>query len=778
MTKKQSHQKSHQIRVWVAAGPLKHGSGQLRRLKLWTAASLLGAAAVVVSGSWFALRLILNPAAMGGLSWLLPWNGVPLQPPLTFEAIATDLAKSGYQPGPPLYLSASTELSPNPGVRDWLLPVLEPQRSCGVVGPCQPIVELRVYRPLAKQPPDRQTYELIDRLKIVGPEEWAVLAPLAKVNAAPQGSTRSLPLTVLRLMDGDAPLPGVWLQLSGEWQQGSRIYYGQLLRYDPMHRRLQLVHSWTSPVGYPHWQQVTGTPAAELVIQQTLGLEPHFEVLQIQAPRGGIRSLEVEAIRLTQPALDHPVYTQALRLARHGLWSPALQQLQTLKSQLPGQWSTAAQAQLDLIALHADVTRTQAERDWASPTQQILAQIIDGRWTVALSLLKTAHRSGYDVQNLLSTNADRFWQRIEAALQVNPRQSDLQQWGALVLAVRQNRQHAIDWWQRQPMSSGPKPSIHTLLALLDPFDAMPPMAKSPAAPPAAVSVVAEETAAVMQPVTPVAAPVARIIGTAEVLSEITADWQTPNTAPLSLPAGHRWYGIEVLEFHDGEQWRQSLDLGDATGAALWQALGLGNAQLQLISGAGTTQPQTLEATIKAVQLQSGRLWLLAAASPLPSTDQTPLLALTSATVPWLYSTALTLTDVAQQNSNWASLVSPVWRELQSAQLVMAAGAKSLPTLEQVSHWTLQPLDLVADPSPEIIWTIPQSGRLATEAHVNSFLTVITSNQGAVLYSSLWDEAQSSVIGVVARHGDSPALILATAAGYRINHWSSQDQRFH
>ena len=41
--------------------------------------------------------------------------------------------------------------------------------------------------------------------------------------------------------------------------------------------------SWTSPNGQlPKWQQVTGGGAKELVIDQTVGLEPHLQRLPSQ----------------------------------------------------------------------------------------------------------------------------------------------------------------------------------------------------------------------------------------------------------------------------------------------------------------------------------------------------------------------------------------------------------------------------------------------------------------------------------------------------------------
>ena len=45
---------------------------------------------------------------------------------------------------------------------------------------------------------------------------------------------------------------------------------------------------------------------------------------------------------------------------------------------------------MDVIRLHSQLTKTQAEKNWASPSQQVLADLIDGRWEKALQVFEAS----------------------------------------------------------------------------------------------------------------------------------------------------------------------------------------------------------------------------------------------------------------------------------------------------------------------------------------------------------------------------------------------------
>jgi hypothetical protein len=87
-----------------------------------------------------------------------------------------------------------------------------------------------------------------------------------------QGENINLPLTEIKAFE-DSPLsPGFWFYLRGEYKQGdNQITYAQIVHYNPKIRNLQEVLYWKNPNGQlPKWQQVTGSDAKELVIEQQI----------------------------------------------------------------------------------------------------------------------------------------------------------------------------------------------------------------------------------------------------------------------------------------------------------------------------------------------------------------------------------------------------------------------------------------------------------------------------------------------------------------------------
>lgn len=442
------------VRVLVSQQPLLTQQRSLQQSGLpWAAA--IATIFLLTGGSWFAARLIVNPGSW--LRGILPeWNqGATLQ---TLAGIRAEAAKAGESVGQAIALANG----------EVLLPILAPQPHCQS---CTQIVELRVYQLSA------QAYELVDRLSIAGIEELMAIAPLTHSRVTSAGSSRKLPLTHITVME-NPPDVGIWLCLSGEWQRGStQTLYGQILRYDSQRDRLQAMLSWTSPAAeLPRWQQITGSATPELLINQSIGLEPQFQVYQARSPNAPGKLVQLEAIGLTESVLEDSTYEHGLLLARNGLWSMALNSFQRVKAARSANWSASAQAQLDLIALHAEQTQQQADRDWASPTQQITALLIDGRWAAAFDRLKAAHADGYDIKSLLVDNADLFGQRIDAVLRVDSGQLEVQRWGTLLQAAQHDRPTAIAWLKQTLKQTQPRLSAQQtqqVLALLD-FADVPP----------------------------------------------------------------------------------------------------------------------------------------------------------------------------------------------------------------------------------------------------------------------------------------------------------------
>ncbi len=431
------------------------------RKSFWLAVTLLVLTTSVLVGSgWLAVTLIVNPQS---LSWVNRWvpNWVPalvtgVKPPQTLEEIQTEIRKSERIPGETLSLGKNKSFLDNKTtVSDLLLPVWKRQSVCQ--NDCDQIVEVRLYQsvPAAQRSPNNLVrFQLIDQLAIDGPEESFVISPLVDAHSANQGSSRSLPLTSLTLFDGTVPNQGIWLNLSGQLNRADyAIAYGEILHYNPARLYLSTMLEWCSTTGeQPRWQQVTGGGLPEIVVNQTVGMEPRFKMYQVQ-PRSFVPNpIQLEPVLLMDSALNDQIYKKGLLLARQGLWSIGWQWMASVKRSRKS-WPASAQAQMDLVRLHAQATQDQAEKSWASPNQQVLVNLIDGRWARALQVFNASPENSLETDALLKSDFGQLRDRVDAALQVNPAQLDVKTWGALLIAAQSGKAKAIAWLKKQPRTT-------------------------------------------------------------------------------------------------------------------------------------------------------------------------------------------------------------------------------------------------------------------------------------------------------------------------------------
>lgn len=749
---------------------------------------------------WLALRLIINPGAIGWLSVFIPeWNVTSLvEAPQTLADIRTEAEAANLRLGTPIYFSTYPGFTQESlGFRDILLPFYRDQAACkggstsnapATDQTCQRLFELRVYRPspvkkgwIVKAP----GFVEVDRLIIKEPEEMVAIARLTEAKIAEQGSTRKLPLSQITPIPGNAPLMGAWFHLSGIWQRGrSQVIYGQVIRYDPLHHRLQSLLSWTTLADkLPHWQQVSGDNAAELVVNQTIGLEPHFQVYQWQALPSPGRPIQVKEISLTESALRDRSYQNGLLLARNGLWSPGLELLkQSKKTNL--QWSSTAQAQLDVVTLHAKITQAQAARDWASLKQQVMALLIDGQWAKAFKLLRSAHENGMDIAELVTDPSERLWQRVEVAMRVNAKLVDLQNIGVLLLAVRQDQTTAIDWLRQQLKGQSNRDALsrqtQQVLALLKP-DATIAEAEIPV--PAASA-------------SPVADHPSKLIGIATPVADFNAqDWLQPDRTSLStLNSSQRWYDLRVSQFYDGKQWQQApfQDLSGGTDSnqtarSLWQLLGFNDSTaVELLTWNAENQLITLPATVQAVtgrvqDLAGGELHLLVAASTAPPVAPV-LLAMTQSSLTWLEpERTVTLAELSRE-AEWAPAL---WQALQQTHLALPVSVVDVATMQQeLGNWSLQLMELTGDHIPEVVLVlqVPKSASAtevasSTTSQLQSLQTLIISQQGHVLYQD--GQAGNGQLQAIVNldAATPPILIVKNAQGYDLKQWSASSQQF-
>lgn len=466
---------------------------------------LLGGSTLLAGGGWFSYKLILDPDVGIWLNQFLPaWTQIPLQ---RHEAIKTlnevrvSLEEQGLTIGESLSLprsdsqAASSSLFENnrylnlikpfllPADKlvqyspDLLVPVVKKRESsqaypCSSV--CQEIVELRVYKAVQmpyQRPGSEQYYRLVHQLDANGPAESFVLTSLISNRTNQQGSNKPVPLTRIRQFSGNVPSFGVWFSLNGERIIGSKkVPYGKVIHYNPAYYYLSTMLEWKSSAGQqPIWEQVTGNSEPELLVEDTIGLEPQFNIYQVKPRQFVPNPIQLTDISLDEQVIDNYAYRKALRLARSGLWSAALELMEPLKKEVDKngsdarKWPALAQAQLDLIQFHANITDAQAGAAWASPTQKVLASLIDGRWTEALDVVQNERVNSDEINTLLQADDGRLKIRIQAALAESPEEQDLQAWGALIVAAQEGRNQAITWLDEQSATRDNKIRIQELL---------------------------------------------------------------------------------------------------------------------------------------------------------------------------------------------------------------------------------------------------------------------------------------------------------------------------
>ncbi len=335
---------------------------------MFAMAILLSSAGLVITLSWISIMFIFNPLSVTWLNPFLPeWAKIASNledKPHTVEQIQAEIKKQNRIAGEILPLESETNES-------FLLPIYRDRNNCN--SECKYIVELRTYQLATDfewQSLSKKYYHLTTQLPVTGPEEFEVIAPLvdAGVEENP-GSTIALAVTEIRRFEKDAPKPGIWYYLRGNRSSGSNTTaYGYILHYNPERRNLRRVISWTSPTGdLPQWQQVTGDDQKELVVRQTVGLEPRLRIYQIKPGEFIVNPVKLSEIDLKPTAFKDGGYKDALLIAKNGLWTPAHKWLQFIKKQHKGKISSEVQAQIDFIHEHSQLTKKLADTSWASP---------------------------------------------------------------------------------------------------------------------------------------------------------------------------------------------------------------------------------------------------------------------------------------------------------------------------------------------------------------------------------------------------------------------------
>ena len=726
---------------------------------------VLAAVGLIGGSGWLGVQLIVSPQTLLWINRFLPgWVPVPIngpKPPQTLTEIRNEAQQAGQRLGDSIVLGSNvSSIDGKSPVTDTLVPIFAQQPNCQSQV-CERIVELRLYQTAPALGAKEPYLQLVSQLAIADPEEALVLAPLVSARSVNPGSNRSLPLTQLSRFEDKAPSPGVWLNLSGRWEQGdNRILYGQVVHYNPARFHLGVLLNWTSPPGKdPTWQEVTGGGAAELVVDQTIGMEPQFQIYQVQPSSLADSPVQLNSIALDDTPIDHSTYATALLLAQSGLWFPAWDVLRSFKP-TTDKWSPQAQAQLDLIHWHAKATQAQADKIWASPGQQVLANLIDGRWKPGLLAFESGAESSRETLAVLKSGQGRLQQRVDAALKVNPNQWEPKAWKVLLLAAQQNRAAAIAWLKQRQASAADLTRANRLIDRLDP-------AFTDAAP-------AESAGG-------------QFLGTARTIAQVNpADWRFPSSSTLNPADSSAWYVVQVSGFSKGKGWKLGeLDLPELpSAAALWKFLGLAaaNPTLQILFWQPDGQQQSISTTLKAARVKGGNLELLAAGDSAAAglKGRPRPLAFTESALQWFSPSRASLADWVQQQPAWAKKAIPALAaelkrsgELPPNTDPTWAGLNAI----GVGNWQIQVAPLTAPDALDVLLTF-NSKSLSAPASPPKLCTLILSAAGSLVYSELSAEA-SQIYVAIADLGDQgrPALIVETPTHYTLLRWSAQQQRF-
>jgi hypothetical protein len=472
--------------------PVAHPSSKAGFRLSWV--FLLGGFGAIAMALLLSLQYLVNPDLAFWLDHELLGAGHPRQTdrsaPQTLDQIQSALSQEGFIAGQPIVLKSDFALGREVKTADDIaMPILakEIENSCS--SPCQSIRQLRIYRSL--QLPwlirlvlSKPYLRLTDVIAVKGPSGANILV-LDQNPLVSAGSDQPLPLTQSEVYN-PAPEPGLWLRLTGLQTQGSSVStYGQIFYFNPRRERLDLMVNWVSPPGeVPQWQQVTGDDLPELVLNQTVGLEPQYAIYQLKMADGVAHQLQ--PISLTQPVASARAYLDALTLAKSGLWTPALERLKQVKQNNLIRWNPDVQAQFDYIQLHARVTQAQANQPSASTVQRILGYLVNGSWSPGLDVLQSDRSARSEVREMLLSDSGRLANRIDTALKITPAEPSVIAWGALLRMIRGSEAQAIAWAQRQ--SNGATATVALVRKLFKQVNQPDPALSQPTDPPASKAI--------------------------------------------------------------------------------------------------------------------------------------------------------------------------------------------------------------------------------------------------------------------------------------------------
>jgi hypothetical protein len=525
---------------------------------------------------FLSIQFLINPLSLPWVSLDEPVE-VPLQqvnPFQTIEQIKAELSESQLVLGDKLVSSIS-------GYN--IYPILDQDSKA--------IRQIRVYEPLGRafwEAEKNKKLRLVKQTEVLELEEAFIKAPFQKYKVKPTAINpeRTLPLTELKLIEGDAPSQGIWFMAIGRVDGG---VYGRVFSYLNSQLLLEMELEWTnSNDQLPQWQRfpTVKNPEPDLVIDQTQNYDPLFLIFRLEATNNPAYPFEFRHLNLHESPAMPKLYNDALVLASGGLWSPALAKLEALKSQLQVKeepWEPVIQEQYDLISYHAKITSEQARENTSDYGLNSLMLGMDGAWAEALSNLQGSDFGAKIVLEMLATDSPHLWGRVNTALEVES-SPEVVIWGSVIVLQRQDLPSAERWLRSH--WKFPNRDISEAISLLQRVD-----------------------------LSPLGIEPQQFVGTVRFVGDIIENkWQI---TPPPLISGQNWYEIDISVIRDQDVWRNAPfpELQARSRLIIWKALGL-DTNNSLTVEIPNTDGETTSLIAKSISIDSnGQIQLLATGSP-------------------------------------------------------------------------------------------------------------------------------------------------------------------
>ena len=735
-----------EVQVWVT--PRSSRSRRVLAILL-TALGLWGAGTVLVFSFRWGLQLMLDPDA---LPWLqaIPWAGADQgATSLTLKDLDASLRATGYVRGEPISLHSGTR----PAV--LLIPI---QAQAG-----KTIQTLQLYQVYpGSQHNDR--LQLMTTVEVASLSPDAVLAPFSGLAQRPESTPTNFPFNQLTLLPPSPSGDNTWLTLEGRWQQqGITLRYGQLLYVDPDSAQVSLLTPWSSPVDQlPSWVDLDGVDPSDILVNETVGLEPALTGLQVLKQQGMGPKRWLQPVLFTVAPISRNdqmhTYQSSLRLARLRLWGEAHRQLQQLKAALkPKEWPPEAEAQLRLIDYHAHQTQLQADQDWSSPQQHLLALLVDARWESALNQLEQSPELLNPLLRRLSTDDGRFWNRVLAATSLPQPDPAVYVWGGLSLQAQDSPQAAQSWFDRQQVAAAVRQRYQTVL---HPAPPNPLLGGKPGADlDRRNGLVGDPTQRSVQ----------AVVG--EVIAVDDPDfshWYAPDAmVKTGMPTTAQWYVVRLQSVQAADSWQPDYTPWSTSPEQLWLTLADAlQPSLKLLRWVSFNEGITQELAIRGVAVENGQVKLLATGPRLDPAPFPPLAFSPNALV-WL-------NPAQASHPSGNQVITPIMQEiLRHQEPLPEADSYALASLltEIYSHQ----LDLTGDGKPDQVLTFDPSAvdqllNLGVRCDRTAHKTVILDDQGTVLYSDLF-QPQTLVALTNPAAGGALGLLVYGSFGYRLQMWS-------